>query len=169
MSENIDFKQLGKILNRLAEKSPTITMDECKKSMSLIVNRLESAVVSKTPGGVGGAAGLRGSIFGEVRLFKNKIVGIVGTPVEYAPVVEFGRAPGKYPPPGALLSWVQKILGYSGKEAVSVEFLVSRKIALRGTAGKFMFRDAVNENRGWIESVINSIPDKVTERINRII
>ena len=160
-----DFKELDKKLKQLAVKYPKETENEAKATMNIIVNRLQNEVIQRTPRGVGGAAGLAGSIFGEVQTLGKSITGIVGTPLEYGQVVELGRMPGKYPPVGALLSWVEKILGYSGKEAKSVEYLVARKIAKKGYKGKFMFRDAWNMNAGWVQNQLFSIPDRVINKV----
>ena len=51
----------------------------------------------------------------------------------YAPVVEGGRRKGaKMPPPGALVSWVQRRAGVSKKDAKAAAFLIARAIKQRG-------------------------------------
>ncbi len=161
-----NLEDLNSILADMAKQYPDYVVQEAKAVMHLIVNRLEGAVIQGTPAGVGGAAGLRGSIFGEVVTLGKSVTGIIGTPLEYAEVVEYGRKSGKYPPPGALLSWVEKKLGYSGKEAKQVEFLVSRKIAKKGYRGAFMFKKAWDNNEAWVNDILQTIPERVRNRIN---
>ena len=45
-----------------------------------------------------------------------------------------GRAPGKNPPIAPIESWVQAKLGLSGKQATSVAYAISHKIAKEGTS-----------------------------------
>ena len=160
-----NFEDLAKFMQEMEKKYPEIVEQETEDVMWLIVNLLESAVIDGTPAGVGGAAGLRGSIFGEVVTIGSGIRGIIGTPVEYAEVVELGRRPGKQPPPGALLSWVEKKLGYSSTEAKSIEYLISRKIGKKGTAGKFMFKNAWEKSSDQVYALLNTIPDRVRRKI----
>jgi hypothetical protein len=46
----------------------------------------------------------------------------------YPAVQEFGRKPGKPPPPGALDRWVERVLGVRGKQVRRVAFLIGRKM-----------------------------------------
>lgn len=93
-----------------------------------------------TPIGVFGDAGLKGSIFGEVReeggLFD--LMGIVSSPLEYAEPVELGTDP-HMPPVAPLVRWSEVVLGLSGPAAVSAAWAVAKSISRRGTTGKFMF------------------------------
>jgi len=61
---------------------------------------------------------------------------------KYASVIEYGRRPGARPPPSAaLVPWVRDKLGYRGKQARSVAFLVARKIGERGIPARKVIRD----------------------------
>lgn len=93
-----------------------------------------------TPVGVFGDAGLRGSIFGEVREEGGvlDLMGVVSSPLEYAEAVELGTAP-HMPPVAPLVRWSEVVLGLSGPAAVSAAWAVAKNIARRGTTGKFMF------------------------------
>jgi len=64
----------------------------------------------------------------------------VGPPADvYASPAEFGTKP-HFPPPSALLLWVQKKLGITDeKKATSVAFAIAKTIARRGTKGSHMF------------------------------
>lgn len=58
----------------------------------------------------------------------------------YAAPVETGARP-HFPPPSALLPWVQKKFGFEDeKEALSMAFAVAKSIAKKGTLGHFMFQ-----------------------------
>ena len=50
-----------------------------------------------------------------------------GTGVDYAPFVEFGRAPGRMPPISELQTWAARAMGDD-----NAAFLVARKIAISG-------------------------------------
>jgi hypothetical protein len=64
---------------------------------------------------------------------------------EYAAPVETGTRP-HFPPPSALLPWVQKKFGFEDeKEALSMAFAVAKSIAKKGTSGHFMFQRALTE------------------------
>lgn len=112
---------------------------------------LERTVKEATP--LGATKLLRGSIFAELR----------GTPVRellvastqpYAPPVERGRQPGKFPPMGPILLWVRRKLGAgSEKEARSIAFLVARKIARKGTPGAAMFFKGFTKARPALERI----------------
>jgi HK97 gp10 family phage protein len=52
----------------------------------------------------------------------------VGTNLEYAREIEFGRRAGSMPPPGVLLGWMKR----KGIDP-SLEFVIRRKIAEKGT------------------------------------
>ena len=62
--------------------------------------------------------------------------GRVFSTLSYAPVVEFGRAPGRPPPPDALVGWMARH-GMTGDP-----WRLARAIGRRGTKGRFFFRAA---------------------------
>jgi hypothetical protein len=150
----------------LAKKYPKIVRQEVLKTMEIVTARLEKEVVERTPMGVGGAAGLAGSVFGEVRSFGKKVTGIVGTPLEYGEVVEMGRRPGRaMPPVGPIALWAQRILGVPENESRSVGFAIARKIAVKGTKGARMFERAWQHMEGWAIAQFNEIPARVIKRL----
>ena len=70
----------------------------------------------------------------------------------YFPFAEYGRRPGKFPPPDVILKWVQfKLLvpkpGRDGKvpSTNQLVYLISRKIATKGTEGKHLFEKTLDE------------------------
>jgi len=158
---------LGEV-RRLAKRYPGAASEETERVLDLIVTRMESETVELTPAGVGGAAGLRGSIHGEVVEMGGRLTGVWGTPLEYGEVVEMGRRPGKaMPPVDPIELWVKRILGISEDRSRSVAFAVAMKIARKGFKGKKMFERAWKANERWAGNMLQSIGARVARRLNR--
>jgi hypothetical protein len=93
---------------------------------------------------------LAGSVFSAFQPLNNvarEIVGIGPTlgADKYAAPVETGARP-HFPPPSALLPWVQKKFGFDDeKEALSMAFAVAKSIAKKGTQGHYMFKRGLAE------------------------
>ncbi len=65
----------------------------------------------------------------------------------YASYVEYGRKPGKMPPPGILEAWAYKKFRLSHNEARSAAWALARSIAKKGTKARPFFEPAVES--GW--------------------
>lgn len=155
-------------LRDLAKRFPGVVLEETERVMDLVVRRLEKEVVEGTPKGVGGAAGLAGSIAGEVVSSGMPVKGVVGTPMEYGIVVELGRRPGrKMPPVGPIALWAQRKLGVSADEAKSVGFVIARSIAVHGFEGAHMFENAWDENERWVQDQLYGIAGRVVRRLEK--
>jgi len=152
-------------ISRLSRLYPDVAKEEIENALDIVVSRVSSEIAAATPAGVGGAAGLRGSIFGEVRTMGSTITGTVGTPVEYGIVVEMGRKPGKFPPIAPIELWVRRILGVPAGQARGVAFVVARKIAEHGTEGAWMFRDTWERLEPWARGVMDNIPANIIRRV----
>ncbi len=154
-------------IQELVKKYPDVVHAETMAVMKIIVARLEKEVTEGTPAGVGGAAGLRGSIYGEVvSMAGSSVEGVVGTPLEYGEVVEMGRRPGKgFPPIAPITLWAIRKLGVADKEAKSVAFLIARKIAKKGFEGAHMFQKAWDKNERWVMDQLQTIPGRVVDRL----
>ena len=77
-------------------------------------------------------------------------VGFFSSDVEnkgYARYVEYGRKPGKMPPPDILEAWAYKKFRLSHKEARSMAWALARSIAKKGTKARPYFEPAVES--GW--------------------
>jgi hypothetical protein len=152
----------------LAARYPAVTLNVIRRVMTDIVTRLESEVVRRTPAGVGGSAGLRGSIFGEVAATAGQpVTGLVGTAMPYGEVRELGRRPGKMPPVDPIAMWARSILGLGEKEAKRAAYAIAMKISRVGYKGAFMFRDGWAAMEGWAMDRLNSIPDMIVREIER--
>lgn len=65
----------------------------------------------------------------------------------YASYVEYGRKPGKMPPPDILEAWAYKKFRLSHKDARSMAWAMARSIAKKGTKARPFFEPAVES--GW--------------------
>ena len=92
---------------------------------------------------------------------KKRVFIKVGSNVKHAIYVEFGRRKGKYPPvegTRGLEYWVRRKLGYRGRRARQVAFLIARKIAKEGIKGKYMFTETLKQMKPeWRKFVSNII------------
>ena len=85
---------------------------------------------------------------------------------EYWYYAENGRKPGKFPPPNAILKWVEfkKLVPTSrnGKVPTTKQlvYLISRKIALKGTEGKPLLQQTIDET-------YNTLVDQLVEAITK--
>jgi hypothetical protein len=95
---------------------------------------------------VGATGNLFGGVFPEFHQdgpVMHEVIGVHPPADVYAGPVETGTRP-HFPPPSALLLWVQKKLHIEDeKKALSVAFAISRTIAKRGTQGAHMFDQAL--------------------------
>ena len=77
-------------------------------------------------------------------------VGFFSSDVEnkgYARYVEYGRKPGKMPPPDILEAWAYKKFRLSHKDARSMAWALAHSIAKKGTKARPFFEPAVES--GW--------------------
>ena len=83
----------------------------------------------------------------------------LGAPAdEYGIFVEVGTRP-HFPPPAAIEGWVRRRLGVTDdRQARELAFLIGRKIARRGTPGRFLFERALQENE---DRVVKILEDEV--------
>jgi len=74
---SIDIENMKKLI----AQCPQVFADEALQLLREVVTVLEGKVVEHTPVGVGGEAGLRGSISSDAYIRAREIVGTVGTPL----------------------------------------------------------------------------------------
>lgn len=79
---------------------------------------------------------------------------------------ENGRRPGKFPPPDVILKWVQfkRLVPRPGRDGKvpstnQLVYLISRKIATKGTEGKHLFEKTLDDPN------LDNIADKLVELI----
>lgn len=76
---------------------------------------------------------------------------IVGSNVKYAPKVEFGRKPGRWPPVGSLQPWARR---HGFPDGRAGDFMVRRIIFLRGTKAQPALRNALKASQSKIKDFI---------------
>ncbi len=161
MSVTID---MGDVQRNL-KASPQIIREELRSGLDVMVARTESEVVSVTPRGVGGQAGLAGSIHGQVVSYGESYMGIVGTPLGYGEPVELGRRPGTMPPVGPIALWARRILGIPEKESRSVGFAIAMKIKQKGTKPAEMFGKTLKKLSSWYNRQAAEIGERIARRM----
>ena len=155
-----------RVLEGLARLHGGIVEEEVRAVLEIVAARVEKTVVERTPRGVGGEAGLAGSIHGEVVSYGRGLQAVIGTPVEHGEVVEMGRRPDKKRPPVEPIAlWAIRKLGVSAEEAKGIGFVIARKIGKEGFEGAHMFDKTMKELDAWIMEQLNAIPQRVNERI----
>ena len=84
----------------------------------------------------------------------------------YFPFAEYGRRPGKFPPPDAILKWIQfkRLVPRPGRDGKvpstnQLVYLISRKIATKGTEGKHLFEKTLDDSN------LDNLADKLVELI----
>ena len=92
---------------------------------------------------------------------------------DYWQYAENGRRPGKFPPPDAILKWIQvkRLLPRPGREGKlpstnQLVYLISRKIALQGTTGKHLLQQTIDGTDDLIDQIINEFTKQLQEEIN---
>ena len=84
----------------------------------------------------------------------------------YFHFAEYGRRPGKFPPPDAILKWIQfkRLVPRPGRDGKvpstnQLVYLISRKIATKGTEGKHLFEKTLDDQN------LDNLADKLVELI----
>lgn len=153
------------VLADLWRRTPEIVEEEllCVVLEAELLYQRET--VERTPAGVGGGGGLRGSIQALTPTVGAAVVeGGVGTPLVYAPAVELGAKPHK-PPVEPLVPWVEQVLGLSGKEAERAAEGIAWKIARKGTEGAFMFHKALAATQDQIRRMAEAAAARILARL----
>lgn len=98
---------------------------------------------------------LRASITPDIRSFGDRIEGVVGSNVVYAPYVELGTKP-HFPPLAALATWARR----HGRTA----FVVARAISQRGTKAREFLKRALMDNKDRIVKRLNEAVSKIAKK-----
>ena len=102
--------------------------------------------------------------FKEIVEYKGNLFELSVSVPDYWQYAEYGRRSGKFPPPDEILKWIQfkRIVpsSHSGKIPTTSQlvYLISRKIALKGTQGKHLLQET-------IDSTYNNLVDRLVEVI----
>ncbi|MBI2397734.1 MAG: hypothetical protein HYV17_08040 [Xanthomonadales bacterium] len=163
MQIRVDTSALDVLANAW-KSAPEIVREEMLVAVMEADSLLLREVQDRTPVGVGGGGGLKGSIFGSEEVLADNVLGVVSTAMPYAVPVELGTKP-HFPPVAALRDWVEAKLGVDPSESESVAFLVARKIAQKGTEGAFMFQRTFAETQAQIVEMFNEGVARVVNRM----
>ena len=152
MSETgaIYVEGLDELLRKM-DRLPAEVQRECFKAMqSASLDIIADAKTNLRVNGSVVTGNLRAS--GKVQKVDEKTldVGFFSSDVEnkgYARYVEYGRKPGKMPPPDILEAWAYKKFRLSHKDARSAAWALARSIAKKGTKARPYFEPAVES--GW--------------------
>ena len=161
---NIDIKADLSGVAQLSREFPEAARQARFARLTEALLFLEGAVKQATPIGAG-PIHLRDTIFHRVAQGE-PVEGILGTPAQYGLPVELGTNP-HFPPVAPIQHWVERKLGYAGKEAAQVAFLIARSISRRGTKPRKMFTGTFEENTSRVLNILNSIPADIVERISK--
>jgi hypothetical protein len=139
------------------EKYPQLAQEVLRPAALASVIKVEGEVKRETPVHTGH---LRSSISHRVVPIGNDIQGLVTTPVEYAPPVEFGRQPGTWPNIKAINRWAHLVLGDE-----SAGFLVARAIFQRGIKPRAMFAKGLMASQSYIKERYRRARDELVRRL----
>jgi len=149
---------LAKQFAQFLQTAPEVAEKEISIGIRELLLLLKREVKERTPVGVGGGSGLRGSISSQHR--GTDLYGRVFSPLAYALPVELGAKP-HFPPIQPLQDWVESKLGVPASESKSVAFLIARKISKTGTKGVHMFENAFNATTPQMEKRLNTAIENV--------
>ena len=135
MQAPIDMSEV-RAIEALWRMAPQIVGDELYRSIVEVDQYLKGELQQQLPkgaAGMGGGAGLAGSIATDEQRLADNVIGTVFSPLVYAWYVELGTKP-HFPPIEPLEDWVQSKLGIDDeRERRQVAFLIARKISIKGT------------------------------------
>ena len=90
----------------------------------------------------------------------------------YFHFTENGRRPGKFPPPDAILKWVQfkRLVPRPGRDGKvpstnQLVYLISRKIATKGTEGKHLFEKTLDDPN--LDNLANKLVELITAEFEK--
>lgn len=94
---------------------------------------------------------------------------------DYYIFAENGRKPGGFPPPNAILKWVQfkRLVPRPGRDGKlpstnQLVYLISRKIALEGTQGKHLLQQTIDETYDTlVDRLVEAIADKIENELEK--
>lgn len=168
------------VIQRAYAQAPAMVDEEVKRFLDATTSHLVAEVVDRTPTTFGD---LRRSIHGSILPAPLGWVGIVGTPLDYAPPVELGSKPHFVGAKGieALTEWVkakipvgQAVSIKSGRPlkrktvdsaARGVAFAIANKIARHGTKGAFMFKRTFEANQATVQAQFSLLVGRIVQRL----
>jgi hypothetical protein len=139
--------------------------------------RILQMATMRAPSGAYGAAGQ--GIYGAVNTGQYKRAwkfqelsdgGKLFNDTPYAPIIEYGRRPGK----GisqigqiAVANWARRRLGVDYAQAKGIAFCISRKYKRVGLKGRYVLRDSLPEIENAINAGVKEAVDKTLQRLDK--
>ena len=163
MDIRIDASSFEAIVDAWA-KIPEVTRAEMLAAVTEADHLLEREVKERTPTAVGAGGGLRGSIASDEQAHSDRVIGMVGSPLNYAVPVELGTRP-HFPPLQPLEDWVRAKLDVPDAQVRNVAFLIARKISKVGTQGAHMFEEAFDATADQVEKIFSLGVQRITEQM----
>ena len=106
--------------------------------------------------------------------YKGNIFALYFVLPDYWYYAENGRKPGRFPPPDAILKWIQfkRLVPTSrnGKVPTTKQlvFLISRKIATEGTKGKPLLQQTIDEAyNGLVDRLAEALANELEKDIEK--
>lgn len=165
MNFTIDNSQIA-LLARAMTKAPEVVRKRMLKATAEANLLMEREIKERTPVGVGGGGGLRGSIDSEEYVDGYEVLGVVGSPLAYAEAVDLGTKPNrKMPPVQPIQDWVIQKLGLSGREARSAAFAIARSIGKKGTKAAENFSGAFRDNANQVRRIFGTAIDGIAQEV----
>jgi phage gpG-like protein len=155
MDYQVDLREVLAVATRMSNSGPVIQREiqtALTKSGLVVEGRAKELAPTDT-------GKLRQSITSQVR--SDSV--LIGTNLQYAPTMEFGRRPGAaMPPAGALLGWMNRH-GIDPR----LEYVVRRSIARKGIAAKRYLRGALEQNTARIDGFFREAAQNIVNEVVR--
>ena len=94
---------------------------------------------------------------------EGRVFSTIRSPYAYPLVMEFGRRPGKMPPPSALRRWVQLVIKPPGELVDGLAYIVARAIGRRGIKGRFFMKKAIESSKVRIGMLFREAVDRISK------
>jgi len=93
------------------------------------------------------------------------VIGVVGSPMNYAIAVELGTKP-HFPPIEPLIDWVKAKLGITSEKAArGAAFAIAKKISMFGTVGQFPFQLASLATEENVHAIYDQAIDRIVGKL----
>lgn len=149
-------------LNEKLTKLPRLTKEQTAEALNRTILDIQNRLIDNTTKQQAIDTGHLRDSWHIQPATKTNLTAKVGTTLvpHYAPDIEYGTKP-HFPPPQALMPWVQRKLHVGHERAASVAHLIARKIARTGTKARPIFRPAVSYAAHLLANEINRLAKKV--------
>ena len=142
---------------------------DLSRELTLTMNQalpfVEGQVRVRTPVNQGA---LRNSLNHQIVSPFPNLVGSVGSPLQYAETMEFGRKPGsRLPPVDAIELWVyRKGIERDREKTRGVAWAIAKHIAKHGIEGRHMFQEGFEAAEPYVNQLFGGAVARATARAN---